>query len=385
MELRQFFFKTLIVLGTLIGLYLLFEVRGILMLFFGAILFASTIRPAVVALQGFGVPPILSILAIYLAFIAAIVGIIIVLFPSLFGSVEGLINSQATLFAALDQAMQRIQSIAANGAGLQVPMPTAADIQRQLTQIQADAQSHLAGYLLDTFALVSSSVILFVMAFYWLTERDRFEEIALRMLPVRDRERFIRIVNDIETTLGAFVRGQVILCVTVGALAYLVLTFLNVRSALVLAVFATVAEAIPMIGPILGAIPALLVALLDSPEKALFVGIGYLIIQQFESQILVPKVMERQVGLSPLLVLLALTSGDLLGGIPGALIAIPIAAAGKILFRELVVTPAVQANQFPVVDGAVLLTENGSEEAAEAEEAAAEPAAPTPTILIPPK
>ncbi len=381
MELRNFFFKTLIVIGTLAGLYVLFQVRGILLIFFGAILFASTIRPAVLFLSEHRIPPILSILAIYLAFIGALAVLIAVLFPTLFLSVKDMANSQATMFSAIEQALQRLAAMI-GGADLHLPTPTAADMQKQATALQTDLQTHLDAYLLDGFRVISEAVILFVMAFYWLTERDRFEAIGARMLPLRHRERFISIVNDIETTMGAFVRGQTILCGTVGLLAFIVLSIVGIRSALILAAIATITEAIPMIGPILGAIPALLVALLDSPEKALFVGIGYLIIQQFEAQILVPKVMERQVGLSPLFVLLALTAGNLLGGIIGALVSIPIAAALKILVRELVVAPTVQANEMPVVDGAVLLTEAANEEAVNPPEEEPVTTA-TPTIILP--
>ncbi len=382
MELRQFFFKTLIFLGTLVGLYVLFQVRGILLIFFGAILFASTVRPAVLFLSARRIPPILSILAIYLAFLAGLIGLVAVLFPTLFVSIQNLVSSQADVFSALELAMRRLEALTASNVGLHFPIVTAADMQKEVILLQGDLQLHIQSYLLDSFRVLSEAVILFVMAFYWLTERDRFEDIGQHMIPLRHRERFISIINEIETTMGAFVRGQTILCGTVGFLAFIVLSIVGIRSALVLAAIAAVTEAIPMLGPILGAIPAILVALLDSPEKALFVGIGYLIIQQFEAHILVPKVMERQVGLSPLFVLLALTAGNLLAGIVGALIAIPIAAALKILVRELVVAPTVQANQMPVVGGAVLLTEAANEEALNnTEEEPATP--PTPTILLP--
>jgi predicted PurR-regulated permease PerM len=179
-------------------------------------------------------------------------------------------------------------------------------------------------------------------------------------------------MNQVETTLGGYVRGTSILCITVGIFTFIVLSLLGVRSALMLAVFAALMEAIPMIGPFLGAVPAILVALLDSPQKALFVTIAFIIIQQIEAQILVPKVMERQVGLSPLLVLLALTAGNLLGGLIGAVVAIPIAAALMILFREMIVTPTVKAREFPVVDGAVLL-DDSIEETAEPQEPSESP------------
>jgi predicted PurR-regulated permease PerM len=380
MELRQFFFKTLIVVGTIVSLYLLYEVRSILLLFFGAVLFASTVRPIVLQLSSRGIPPLISILVIYLGFLGALTGIAIVLFPTLLVSVQDLVNSQTTILQALETAMLRIQSFALNGVRVQLPILRVADLQSYLAEFRASAEEHFQAILLDGFRILSEALIAFVMAFYWFTERDRLEQLALKMLPLRHREKFVSLFGEIETTLGAFVRGQTILCVTVGIFSFIALTALGVRSALVLAVFAAVTEAIPMIGPFLGAVPAILVALLDSPEKGLAVTVAFIVIQQIEAHILVPKVFERQVGLSPLFVLLALTSGNLLGGLLGAVIAIPIAAAVKIILREFVVAPTVQARQFPVTsDGAVLLDEGAGETAAPPETPAPEP--PPVTIL----
>jgi predicted PurR-regulated permease PerM len=219
--------------------------------------------------------------------------------------------------------------------------------------------------LLDVVRILGEALILFVMAFYWLTERDHFEQLVVKMIPGRHRERFVTIADRVESMLGAYVRGQTIICVTVGIFCFIVLSFLGVRSALMLAVFAALMEAIPLVGPFLGAIPAVLVALTDSPEKGLVTALAYIVIQQIEAQILVPKVMEHHVGLSPLLVLLALTAGALLGGLIGAVVAIPIAAALMLLFREFIVAPTVQARQFPVVDGGAILLDDSLDRPAE--------------------
>lgn len=381
MELRQFFLKTLVVVGTIATLYVLYQVRSILLLFFIAILFASTVRPTVLTLTKRGVPTFVSIPIIYLGFLAAIAGIFVVLFPTLLGSLQNLLNSQATILSAVETALTRIQEYASQTAGVHLPILRVTELEGYLRQFQAGAQSQTQELLLDGFRVISEALILFVMAFYWLTERDRFEELGMQMVPLRHRERFTSIVNQIETTLGAYVRGQTILCVTVGIFVFVSMTLLGVRSALALAVFAAVMEAIPMIGPILGAIPAVLVALLDSPEKALLVVLAFVVIQQIEAQVLVPKVMEHQVGLSPLFVLLALTCGNLLGGLLGAVVAIPIAAALKILVKEFVVTPTVQARKFPVVEGgAVLLDDSATPD--QSADSPNTPAPPTSPIAI---
>lgn len=378
MELRPFFFKTLIVAAVIIAFYALYQVRALLFLFFGAILFASTIRPIVQKLAERGVLPWISILVSYVALLGVIAGIAIILVPTLFSSTKNLLDSQTVILMNVENTVMQIQTLLLNGV-TQAPLVRAAELQRQLAEFQTGFQARVEEILLNSVIVASEALILFVMAFYWLTERDHLEELILKMLRLKDRERFISIFGEIENTLGAFVRGQLILAVTLGVLAFVALSLLGVRSALPLAMFAAVAELIPMIGPFLGAAPAILIALLDSPQQALFVTLAFVIIQQIEAQILVPKVMERQVNMSPLLVLLAITAGYILGGIGGALVAIPLAAALKIIVREFLIAPTVEARKFSVTpEGAVLLDDV---EASPPATVPLEPIEPTLTVL----
>lgn len=361
MELKQFFFKTLILAGVIIGFYVMYEVRSLLMLFFVAILFGSTVRPFVVKLSERGVPVLASTVVSYLGFLGLLVGVIVLLFPSLLAGLHDLANSQSVLLQRLDETMRQVQSWILVQTGFRTPNLNAADLQEYLTEFQASSQTEFDEILLDGVRIISEALILFVMAFYWLTERDQLEGFGLRMFPLQHRERFRSIFQEVETTLGGYVRGQLIVCVSLGIFVFIALTLLDVRSALVLAAFAAVVEIIPLVGPLIGAVPAILVALLDSPEKALLVTVAFVIIQQLEAQILVPKVMERQVGLSPLLVLLALAAGNLLAGLFGAIIAIPIAAAANVIMRRTLIESTEEARKLPVVDGGVLLPETDKE------------------------
>jgi predicted PurR-regulated permease PerM len=194
MELRQFFFKTLILIGTIVALFTLYQVRSILLLFFGAILFASTVRPIVTKLSERGVPALVSILVIYLVFLASLIGMVIILFPTLLTSMQDLVNSQTAILQAIEEVLLRIQTLALNGSEAQVPILRVTELQRYLTEFQASAQENFQAILLDGFRFVSEALILFVMAFYWFTERDHLEQLALRMLRLRHRERFLRLV-----------------------------------------------------------------------------------------------------------------------------------------------------------------------------------------------
>lgn len=361
MELKSFLFKTLIVAGTIVGIYVLYQVRSLVMLFFVAILFGSTVRPVVVKLSAWRVPILLSTIISYIGFLAVLAGIVVLVFPSLLSSLQDLFNSQTNLLLRLEDVMNRVQAEIWKQTGFLLPSVRVADLQAYLAEFQSTAQNNFDQILLDSVRILSEALILFVLAFYWLSERDRFEEFGLRIIPMQHRERFRSIFQEVESTLGSYVRGQLIVCVTVGVLVFIALTILDVPSALVLAAFAAVVELIPLVGPLIGAIPALLVALLDSPEKTLLVALAFVIIQQVESQVLVPKVMERQVRLNPLLILLALAAGNLLGGLFGAIIAIPIAAGLNVIVRRTLIEPTVRSHRLSVVDGGVLLAESDAD------------------------
>jgi predicted PurR-regulated permease PerM len=191
---------------------------------------------------------------------------------------------------------------------------------------------------LSAFETIFTVVTVFVIAYFWLEERTRIRRLVARSLRPEHRERALRIWEDVETRLGAWLRGQLLLMGIIGTaqgVAYLVL---GVPFALLLAVFAGLMEAIPMVGPFLGAIPAILIALTISPQLALILVAYTVLVHLVEGNVLVPRVMERAVGLTPLSVILALLVGTSVAGILGALLAIPVAAAVQAAIVDLVST-----------------------------------------------
>lgn len=354
---QQIFIRTLIVIGTLAGLYLLFRLRDILFLLFFAVLFASTIRPLVAWLEERArLKRAAAILMVYLATIVIAAGAIIVLIPTLVARAQELAQAQDQMLNALYKVLQDVRIFAFFSANIWLPIPTASDLQGMLGQAQSTLQEGLRQYLSNGFQAMNDFLVVFVMAFYWLTERDNIEDLVLRMLPLGNRDQTKTMVNDMESALGAYVRGQGILCLTMAILSFAGLTLLGIPYALLVAVVAGLTEAVPLIGPILGAVAALGVTLIAAPERVILVLILYTLIQQLELNVLVPKVMERQVGLSPLLVILAIAGGNLLGGLMGAVVAVPIMAVIQILARNLVIRPTLMANAPQVIGGGVLLS-----------------------------
>jgi predicted PurR-regulated permease PerM len=144
------------------------------------------------------------------------------------------------------------------------------------------------------------------------------------------------MAHKIEMKLGAWVRGEIILMLIVGLTTYIGLTILGVEYALPLAVIAGVLELVPTIGPIISSIPAILIALVQGPVLAIAVLAMYILIQQAENNFLVPKVMEKAVGVLPLITIASLLIGGTLFGVIGAVIAVPAVVILHVLFEEYV-------------------------------------------------
>ena len=357
MTASQAFRVTLVVVGTLAGLYLFYEARGLILVCFGALLFASTIRPVVSLLRKRGLPLGVAILLVYLTTLSLLVGFLIVVLPTVLNLLLELAKSQLQFVQTAHAMMAQAGNMVYNQLGIVIAIPSDTDLTAILAGVQDQAARSLSGTWTDSFRTITDLVLLFTIAFYWLTTRDRLESLMLRLVPLSHRERVQTLFNEIEQALGAFVRGQGILMATMAILVFAGMLILGVPYALLLALFAGLAEAIPIVGPLLGLIPAVAITAISAPDKLLFVVVLYIAFQQFESAVLVPKIMERQVGVRPLLVVLALTAGSQLGGLTGALLAVPIAATLQILTQRLLIEPTVQAHKPESVGGAVLVGE----------------------------
>jgi predicted PurR-regulated permease PerM len=175
-----------------------------------------------------------------------------------------------------------------------------------------------------------------MLSLYWTIDSKRAIHSLLLLLPTNHRDSTRELITEMEDKVGAYVRGQAILCALIGALALTAYLLIGVPYAIVLALFAGVMEAVPYIGPTLGAIPALLMAASVDPQKAIWVIIATIIIQQLENALLVPRIMKKAVGVNSFVALLAIFAFGTLGGILGVLLAIPIAAILQLLLDRFV-------------------------------------------------
>jgi predicted PurR-regulated permease PerM len=311
----------------------LLAVRGgeVLLLVFLAVLLGGAMEPVIGTIrQRTRAPRWVGILLVYAAFIGVVALLAVFVVPAaiselgpgiarLPGFLETVRASTANLRpAAVAQGISALIDAADN---LLKPAPPSADVIVQASIVVGSA-----------FAAI---LTLLFLVFFWLTERPRLQRYALAFLPLDRREGVRDGWNEVEARLGLWVRGQLILMGALGIAAGIAYSLIGLPGSLLLAVFAAIAEIIPMVGPLIGAVPALLTATTISPQTAVLTLGVYLLLQLVEGNILVPIVMRNSVGLSPFLVLVSILVGWTTGGPLGAVVAVPIVAGIEVVLERL--------------------------------------------------
>ncbi len=308
--------KTIFFTTAFLGLlWALYQIRDVIILLFVAIIFMSALYPVVESLVKLKIPKALAIAITYIVIIGVIGGLLSVVITPL---VEQTVNLSQTLPHNLQQLL---------------PSGT---FDRTILENQLNNLStHVLTLTLTIFGNFIAMISVAVLTFYLLLERDRLDQLISQFFVAEKEERVKRITRQIEDKLGAWLRGQLALSLLIGVTVYIALFLLNVPYALPLSILAGLLEVVPMIGPIISAIPAVLVAYLTSPVLALMVTAAFFVIQQLENHVIVPQVMKKAVGLNPLIVILAVAIGGKLLGISGALLAVPIAVVIQILTGDV--------------------------------------------------
>ena len=310
------------------------EVFGALIALFVAVLLSSAVQPLVTRLERRANGRLRrsgAALAVYAAIVVLAIGFVIILLPVLIEQVSALWSSVPDLYASLRSRMIASDSESLHRIAGYLPERIDPSAGASLDSLSVA----LAGLGRLASGLLTAAGIL-VLSYAWSVSGDRTVRSLLLFLPPERRPEAAELVEEATLKLAAFVRGQLILCGAVGALAFLAYTIIQLPHAAALAVMAGLFEAIPLIGPTLGAVPAALVAFTVDPVLVLWVGLATLVIQVAENYILVPRVMDRSVGVHPFVTILSIAAFGAVMGIPGALLAIPLAALIQLLLEHFV-------------------------------------------------
>ena len=312
---------------------------NVLLLLFVSVLLASALEPMIGWLRTrLPLSRVGTILVVYLAFFVVMVGMAFIVLPAA-------VNQGQRIVASLPPFFEQVRLWAGDLRPVALSTSITALVD-SVSEFFAPAPPPSTGEVVEVgTAVAEAAVFLFTMlaiVFFWLVEHARLQRYSLAFLPASRRAGARRAWNEIEARLGLWVHGQLILMGSIGIATGIAYTLLGLPGALLLGLIAALAEAIPIVGPLLGAVPAVLVAATVSPELALVVAAIYLLFQIIESNVLVPLVMRNTIGISPLLVLFSLLIGAAVGGLVGAFIAVPLAASIEIVMSRL------QARETPV-------------------------------------
>ena len=314
-----------ITIAIIFGLFVAWQIKGILLSLVIAYILMSGFAPLVDWFEKEGVNKTVAVLATFILIISVLGLLIFAVIPPLIVQTRELILSLPQYIDNLDRFVQT-----KNG----LPNITIDDITQFLTQRIDKALTNVLSVILNVFTGFLTFITVAVFSFYLLLERDKIKQNLFIFFPHLSKERVYRLGHKIEEKLGAWVRGQVTLMLLVGAATWLGLTILGIKYALPLAVVAGILEIVPIIGPIISAVPAIIIAFVQNPVLVIAVIILYLVVQQVENYLLVPKVMARAVGLSPLIIIFALLVGGSLLGIIGALLAVPVTAIIQVILED---------------------------------------------------
>jgi predicted PurR-regulated permease PerM len=304
----------------------------VLILVFVSVLLASALEPIVGLLRdrlplGRG----WTILVVYVAFFVAVLGLAFVVVPAAIRQAEGIIASLPPFIERTREWATSLRPVAL-GESLTALIDSTASVLRPAPPPDPDTVVEVGGVVAEAVAGVAG---LLTIVFFWLLEHARLQRYVLAFLPADRRAGAREAWNEVESRLGLWVRGQLILMGAMGVAAGVTYTLLGLPGALLLGLIAAITEAIPIVGPLLGAIPAILVAATVSPQLAVVVAVIYLVLQIIEGSVLVPMVMRNTVGISPLLVFVSLLIGAQVGGLAGAFLAVPVTASAEIILSRL--------------------------------------------------
>ncbi|MBI4276439.1 AI-2E family transporter [Candidatus Uhrbacteria bacterium] len=316
----------------LVGLWFLYFIRDILAIFFVALLLAAIIEPLAAWVAKFHIPRGVAVLLTYIVFFAILTTLIILLIPPVIEQVQ---DVTANLPALWDRVSARFDELRvySEQAGI------IENIQDMLTSLQGTLSQSARGALAtltSIFGGLISLILVLVITFYIVVEEDALRRIIRSVFPDHALPYLTSMTRRMQERLGGWARGQLILCCIIFVFAFIGLTLVGVKYALLLALLAGFLEFIPYFGPILSAIPIVILAFADGPVRALLALLVFVIIQQVENHVLVPQVMSRAAGLNPVISILALLIGAKLAGPVGMILAIPVATALSVIVQDVV-------------------------------------------------
>lgn len=311
--------------------YFLYLIGDILILFFVALVFSSALDPWVDKLKKKKIPRSASVLFLYFALFAILGLVLYLIIPPIINEINGIANNFPNYVESFSSKFSLLKDYS---------------MKFGLSDNTKNYFSFITGYLQNTasgvfFALfnifggIFSFVMILVLTFYMVVEESAIKKLVWSLSPEKNQSYIMHLINRIQLKMGYWLRGQVIVALSLAVMSYVGLEILGINYALVLAVFVGFLSFIPYMGAILGAIPAVFIAFTQSQLLSVLTIALFYVIHFIESNFLQPKVMQKAVGLNPIVSILAILAGFKLAGLIGAALSIPATAAFSVFIQDV--------------------------------------------------
>jgi predicted PurR-regulated permease PerM len=339
---------TALVLGTIIALRFLWTVRSVACIAFLGVLFGLALGSGADRAERWRVPRGAAVPLIVLLILGALVGVGALTAPRITGQLREVREQVPEAIGQVERWIAKRQAGAmqllrpdSTSAAPRAEAPHPAVLRQGVAQQAAKVGQSFFSFFSSTLAVLASLILILAISIYVGINPGLYHAGLMHLFPHRDRRRAGEVLSAIATTLRRWLVSQLIAMVVIGVVTTLVLLLIGVRGAVALGVIAGLLEFIPYVGPILSAVPAVAMGLLDGPEKALYVVLAYTAIQQAENHILIPLLMKEGVDIPPVLTILAQAAFALVLGFLGLLVAVPLVGAVLVAVKLLYVEDVV--------------------------------------------
>ncbi len=334
------------ILFIVIGFWFAYLLKDLLLVVLTAVVFASAIEPATVWLVRRGFPRVIGVVMIYLAVVLLIVSFFYFFLPPL-------MNEATDFFKALPSYFETLQISPDNNPFVSIE---GAPIGERLLQVQNVLKASSTGIwnaVNIVFGGIMSFVLIMVLSFYFAVQENGLDDFLRLVTPPKHYAYMLDLWKRAQAKIGRWLQGQILLSLIVGVMVYIGLLLLGIPYALLLAITASVLELIPVFGSILSAVPAVMLAFIGSgASMAFLVIVLYVVVNQLEGNIIYPLVVQKVLGVPPIVIILAIIAGAQLAGFLGVLIAVPVAAAVQVWIDDI--QKGKQDLVYPTEDGTVI-------------------------------
>lgn len=311
--------KAILLVSFFIFLYFL---KDVIIIFMFALIIASAISPFANWLEQKNFPRILGVLLLYLTVLGLMIIILSLVVPYISDDISQLVKSIPKVVEKVSDQLENVQNASPHYLDF---LSEIQNILESLSSFLQQSSQSIFNLIVNIFGGFFSFIAILIISFYLSVTRKGIETFLGSVVPEKYESYAINLWKRAEVKVGRWLQGQILLGLIVGLVVYVGLSLMHIKYALVLGIVTMILELVPMVGPVVAAIPAVLLAFIQSPTLGLWVIVFYIVVQQLENHLLVPLVLGKTLGVNPVVVIIALLVGQKLAGIPGMILSVPVA------------------------------------------------------------